>query len=165
MSGQVSGQVPAHGAEDDQDGAPPGREAGLLVYLLLGIALGIVFIKGEVASWFRIQEMFRFQSVFMYGVIGTAVTVGVATTLLMKRRSTRAMRGGPIDWPDAGAARPTTRHMLGGTVFGLGWGLAGACPGPIYALLGSGLPVFGVGLLAAVAGAWMYGWARPHLPH
>jgi hypothetical protein len=137
----------------------------LLVYFVLGIALGVIFLKSEVASWFRIQEMFRFQAFHMYGVIGGAVGVGALGVALLRRTRARTMRGAPIQFPDAAERRPGARHALGGTIFGLGWGLLGACPGPIYALAGSGLLVMVVALLAAVAGAWVYGLARPSLPH
>ncbi|MSR20122.1 MAG: YeeE/YedE family protein [Gemmatimonadetes bacterium] len=141
------------------------RPEPLAVYFVLGIVLGIIFIKSEVASWFRIQEMFRFQAVHMYGVIGGAVGVGALGVALLKRLGVRTIRGEPIAFPDATERRPGIRHAAGGTIFGLGWGLLGACPGPIYALAGSGLAVMLVALLAAVAGAWVYGLLRPSLPH
>lgn len=137
----------------------------LAVYFILGTLLGVVFLKSEVASWFRIQEMFRFQSFHMYGVIGGAVTVGAAGVALLKRTGVSTVRGDPIEFPDAQERRPGIRHIAGGTCFGLGWGLLGACPGPIYALVGSGLGVMVVALAAALAGAWVYGLLRPHLPH
>lgn len=142
-----------------------GRRESLAVYLVLGVFLGIVFIKSEVASWFRIQEMFRFQGFHMYGVIGGAVTVGAVGVALLQRLKARTVRGEPIQFPDASEARPGIRHAAGGTCFGLGWGLLGACPGPIYALVGSGVAVMLVALLSAVAGAWVYGLVRPNLPH
>jgi uncharacterized protein len=137
----------------------------LIVYFLLGIFLGVVFIKSEVVSWFRIQEMFRFQSFHMYGVIGSAVVVGAASVYLMKRFGARTMKGEVIDFMDGEPDVPGKEHMLGGTVFGLGWGLIGACPGPIYALIGAGYTVMLLGLLSAVMGAWVYGLLRPRLPH
>lgn len=137
----------------------------LLPYFAVGLYLGVIFIKSEVASWFRIQEMFRFQAVHMYGVIGSAVIVGVVAVALLKRAGTRTAFGGDIFLPDAGDAQPSTNHALGGICFGLGWGLLGACPGPIYALIGSGLPVMLFGLLGALGGAWVYGLLRPNLPH
>ncbi|MBM4183188.1 MAG: YeeE/YedE family protein [Gemmatimonadetes bacterium] len=137
----------------------------LVVYLLLGLFLGIVFLKSEVASWFRIQEMFRFQAFRMYGVIGGAVAVGALGVALLKRTGALTIRGEPIQFPDAEERRPGIRHFAGGTCFGLGWGLLGACPGPIYALLGSGLGVMLVALVSALAGAWVYGLLRPELPH
>jgi len=137
----------------------------LVVYLLLGTFLGILFIKSEVASWFRIQEMFHFRAIHMYGVIGSAIGVGAISLVLMKRFGVRTIRGDEIQYPDASERRPSARHALGGICFGLGWGLLGACPGPIFALVGTGAPVMLVGLLGAVAGAWFYGLMRPGLPH
>jgi uncharacterized protein len=141
------------------------RAESLAAYFLLGLALGVIFIKSEIASWFRIQEMFRFQAFHMYGVIGSAVVVGGLGVALLRRVGARTVRGGPIAFPDEAERRPGPQHALGGTVFGLGWGMLGACPGPIYALLGSGLPVMLVALVAAAAGAWVYGLLRPSLPH
>jgi hypothetical protein len=141
------------------------RSESLAVYFVLGMLLGIIFLKSEVASWFRIQEMFRFQAIHMYGVIGSAVAVGAVSIALMKRLGTRTVRGESIQFPERAAAKPRTNHILGGTLFGLGWGLVGACPGPLYALAGSGLPIMLVALLGALGGAWVYGALRPHLPH
>jgi uncharacterized membrane protein YedE/YeeE len=135
------------------------------VYFLLGCALGVIFLKAEVASWFRIQEMFRFQAFHMYGVIGGAVGVGAVGVALLRRQGATTVRGEPIQFPDAAERRPGMRHLGGGTCFGVGWGLLGACPGPIYALLGSGLGVMAVALAAALTGAWVYGLVRPSLPH
>jgi uncharacterized membrane protein YedE/YeeE len=141
------------------------RREAITPYFLLGIYLGIVFIKSEVASWFRIQEMFRFQAIHMYGVIGGAVVVAAIGVALLKRAGARTIRGEPIAFPDPDDRKPALHHALGGIVFGLGWGILGACPGPIYALIGSGLPVMLVGLGGALAGAWVYGLVRPGLPH
>jgi uncharacterized membrane protein YedE/YeeE len=124
-----------------------------------------LFIKSEAASWFRIQEMFRFQSFHMYGIIGSAVTVGAVSVWLMRRFGVRNARGERIVWPAAEEGRPRVNNVLGGLFFGLGWGLLGACPGPIFALIGTGVPVVGVGLLGAVGGAWVYGLLKPRLPH
>lgn len=125
-------------------------------YLLLGLYFGVVLIKSEVVSWFRIQEMFRFQSFHMYGVIGTALAVAALSLQLLKRRG--------ITVPDKELGKGT-RYWLGGTIFGLGWGLAGACPGPIFALLGNGYGIAAVLLASAVLGTWAYAWLRPRLPH
>ena len=138
---------------------------GLLIYLLIGIGFGIVLLRSEVVSWFRIQEMFRFQSFHMYGIIGSAVAVGAVSIQLIKRLKVKTLNGEPIllepkAWGDKG-----TRYWLGGTIFGLGWGLLGACPGPIYALIGSGITVMVIGLVAAVVGTWAYAALRPKLPH
>jgi uncharacterized protein len=143
----------------------PGTSEPLVVYFLLGIYLGVIFIKSEVASWFRIQEMFHFDAFHMYGVIGGAVAVGAISVLLMKRRHSRTVRGEEIRFPSGEEIAPTKQHVFGGLAFGLGWGLIGACPGPLFALVGSGIPVMLVGLASAVAGAWCYGLLKPHLPH
>ena len=132
---------------------------------LLGIYLGVVFTKAEVISWFRIQEMFRFQSFHMYGIIGSAVAVAAAGTWIVKSRHLHTWTGGPVEmtrleWKGLG-----TRYWLGGTLFGLGWGMTGACPGPMFALVGSGRSVMLVAILAAMAGVWTYARMRPHLPH
>ena len=134
-------------------------------YLLLGTYLGVVFFKTELISWFRIQEMFRFHAFHMYGIIGGAVVVGALGVFLIKRTGAGTVTGRPIVFPTPEDARPGPQHWIGGTVFGLGWGLLGACPGPIYALIGAGVWVMVVGLLAAMAGAWVYGFLRPRLPH
>ena len=148
----------------EQTAVDPPSES-LLVYGAVGTWLGILFVKSEVASWFRIQEMVRFQAFPMYGVIGGAVLVAALSVWLMRRRRTRTVRGEAISWPDESFTRPRVRHVLGGTVFGLGWGLLGACPGPIFALVGTGATVMLVGLLGAVAGAWTYGLLKARLPH
>ncbi len=134
-------------------------------YLLLGVYLGVVFLKTEAVSWFRIQEMFRFHAFHMYGIIGGAVSVGALGVFLIKRAGARTLTGRPIVFPTPEDTRPGPQHWIGGTIFGLGWGLLGACPGPIYALIGAGVWVMVVGLLAAMAGAWVYGFLRPRLPH
>ncbi len=141
------------------------RRESLLVYVLLGTFLGILFVKSEVASWFRIQEMFHFRAIHMYGVIGSAIFVGAVCLALMKAFGTRTVRGEEIHYPGEEEMKPEKRHILGGICFGLGWGLVGACPGPMFALVGSGLSVMLVALLGALSGAWFYGLARPRLPH
>jgi uncharacterized membrane protein YedE/YeeE len=145
--------------------ARTGLRQPLVIYFGLGLFLGVIFIQSEVASWYRIQEMFRFQAFHMYGVIGSAVAVGAVSVLLMRRSGARTIRGEKIDYSDGEMDRPGREHILGGTVFGVGWGLLGACPGPIYALIGSGHSVMLVGLLAATMGAWTYGLLKPRLPH
>ena len=134
-------------------------------YVVLGVYLGVVFFKTEVISWFRIQEMFRFHAFHMYGIIGGAVAVGALGIVLIKRSGARTVTGRPIVFPAPEDARPGPQHWVGGTIFGLGWGLLGACPGPIYALIGTGVWVMFVGLFAAITGAWAYGFLRPRLPH
>ncbi len=139
--------------------------AGLGVYLAIGTYFGIVATKGEVVSWFRIQEMFRFQSFHMYGVIATAVAVAMASVALIKSRRVRTVRGDEIVVPPKELGRRGYRYWIGGTLFGLSWALAGACPGPIFALIGNGVTVYGVVLLSALFGTWLYGVLRPRLPH
>jgi uncharacterized protein len=132
-------------------------------FLLAGLYFGLVLTKAEVVSWYRIQEMFRFQSFHMYGVIGSAVVVGAISVWLIKRFHLKAMNGGVIK---TNPKAPTYfRYITGGTIFGLGWALTGACPGPIATLIGSGLSIFLVVLLSAAVGTWVYGSLRPKLPH
>ena len=143
---------------------PTAPRQRLLGYFLLGIVFGVVLTKSEVVSWFRIQEMFRLHSFHMYGVIGTAMSVAATSVALIGRLRLRALTGEEIAIaPKAfGTGR---RYWIGGTIFGLGWALTGACPGPLVTLIGSGATVFLVAVLAAVAGTWLYGLLRPHLPH
>lgn len=135
----------------------------LLPYLVAGILFGFVAIRSEIVSWYRIQEMFRFQSFHMYGVIGSAVVVGAISVWLLKRGRGRAWDGSEITFDDKD--RTWVRYVLGGTSFGLGWGLVGACPGPILALIGAGLPSFVIVLFGAILGTWTYGVLRDRLPH
>ena len=134
-----------------------------LSYLAAGTYFGFVLMKTEVISWYRIQEMFRFDAFHMYGVIGSAVLVGAFSVWLIRRPRARAWNGEPISFtPKA----PTyARYTIGGTLFGLGWALTGACPGPILALIGGGFDVFLVVLLSAILGTWTYGLLRSKLPH
>ena len=133
-------------------------------HVLVGTLFGILVTKSEVISWFRIQEMFRFQGFHMYGVIGSAVAVGAASLYLIRRARLKTIRGGAVSVPpkDMGSG---VRVAVGGTLFGLGWGLAGACPGPIYALIGNGVTVMVAVLASALAGTWVYGYLKPLLPH
>ncbi len=133
-------------------------------YLLLGIYLGIIMSKSEVVSWFRIQEMFRFQAFHMHGVIGAAVIVGVISVQLIKRARSKDLDGQPISIPPK-VLGSGTRYWLGGAIFGLGWAMTGACPGPLFVLVGNGMTVMLVAIAAAVVGTWTYGALRPHLPH
>ncbi len=135
-------------------------------YLLLGTFFGILLIKSEVVSWFRIQEMFRFQSFFMYGVLGSAVATTALILRLVYALGRRSLTGekiflAPKRW-EAGARH---RYWIGGTLFGLGWGLAGTCPGPIYALIGYGSGAAIVVLLAAALGTRIYAAVMDYLPH
>lgn len=140
------------------------RFADALIYLGVGTLFGIVLIKSEVVSWFRIQEMFRFQAIHMYGILGSAVVVAGASIAALRNANVTTIRGEPIELDDKPMERGLNQ-LFGGVAFGLGWGLLGACPGPIYALIGAGITPVIVALLSAVAGAWTYGQLRPHLPH
>jgi uncharacterized protein len=136
----------------------------LLWYLLLGTLFGIVLVKSEAVSWFRIQEMFRFQSFHMYGILGSAVGVAALSLALLKRIGATALTGEAISVPPKEMGRGY-RYWIGGSLFGIGWALTGACPGPLFALIGAGSSVFIVVALCAVAGTWTYGVLRPRLPH
>jgi uncharacterized membrane protein YedE/YeeE len=136
-----------------------------LGYLTLGAWLGVLFVKSEVLSWYRIQEMFRFESFHMYGVIGSALAVASSSLWLMRRRQARTMGGERIVVPAVPWHGSGTRYWLGGFVFGLGWALLGACPGPIFALIGAGHTVYVVPLVAATIGTFSYGVVRDRLPH
>lgn len=132
--------------------------------LVLGVLFGVILIKSEVVSWFRIQEMFRFQAFYMYGVMGSAILVAGVSLRIIKRYQIRAIDGQAIQILPKVMGQGT-RYWLGGTLFGLGWGLVGACPGPLFALIGDGVSVMSLALLSAIAGAWVYGFLRPRLPH
>ena len=142
----------------------PARSGGVWLYLVLGIVFGWVLIKGEVISWFRIQEMFRFDSIHMYGIIGLAVITGIISVQIIKKRKLKDINGNPILIPPKDPSQ-ITRYIVGGSLFGLGWALLGACPGPMFALFGSGLTIMVVPILAAVAGTYTYGLLRDKLPH
>jgi uncharacterized membrane protein YedE/YeeE len=135
-----------------------------LKYLLIGTAFGFVLVKSEVVSWFRIQEMFRFDSIHMYGIIGLAVIVGIISVQIIKRKNVKDIHGNPITIPPKDP-KQVTRYLVGGTIFGLGWALLGACPGPMFALLGSGLTIMIIPILSAIAGTYAYGILRDRLPH
>ncbi|UTA70390.1 YeeE/YedE family protein [Emticicia sp. 21SJ11W-3] len=126
------------------------------------MGFGIVLVKAEVISWFRIQEMFRLESFHMYGVIGTAVVVGAISVQIIKRLNIKSLNGETIKLDP----KPFSKGQIyGGLLFGFGWALTGACPGPIYAQIGTGVTVFIVTLLSALAGTWFYGLIREKLPH
>jgi uncharacterized membrane protein YedE/YeeE len=135
---------------------------GKIKYFLLGIVFGFILVKAEVVSWFRIQEMFRFQSFHMYGVIMSAIIVGIISIQLIKKFQTKTINGEEIIIEPK---RFSWGNIIGGTIFGLGWSLTGACPGPLYALFGSGIYVIGVSLLSAIAGVFIYGVFAEKLPH
>ena len=134
-----------------------------LKYLVLGALFGIILTKSEVISWWRIQEMFRFQSFHMYGVIGSAILVGMVSIQLIKRNRLKSLDGELITLADKKYNHGT---WIGGTIFGLGWALTGACPGPLFAQLGSGVGMGAVlvMILAALAGTWTYSALREKLP-
>lgn len=134
----------------------------LLKYAVVGIAFGIIFVKAEIISWFRIQEMFRLQSFHMYGVIGSAVVTGIVSVWLIKKFNIKTIYGEAITF------HPKTFNkgqVYGGLLFGLGWAITGACPGPLFAQIGTGATVISITLLSAIAGTWVYGYLRPKLPH
>lgn len=130
-------------------------------FALVGIAFGIVFVKAEIISWFRIQEMFRLESFHMYGVIGTAVVVGAISVFLIKRFRIRTIGGETIEFQDK---QFTKGQVIGGLIFGIGWAITGACPGPLFAQIGTGMTAIVVTLLSAIAGTWVYGYFRERLP-
>ena len=133
-----------------------------LFFLVTGALFGLVLYKSEVISWFRIQEMFRFQSFHMYGVIGSAIAVAALSLWLLRVSGVKSVNGESIRSPTKAFHHGS---WIGGTLFGVGWALTGSCPGPLYAHLGTGSFVMGVALLAAIAGAWVYGLLKPRLPH
>lgn len=128
----------------------------------MGILFGIVFVKAEVVSWFRIQEMFRLQSFHMYGIIGSAVAVGMISVWLIKRFGIKTIYGEKIEFHPKKFSKG---QIYGGLLFGFGWAITGACPGPLFAQIGAGATVIFVTLLSAVAGTWVYGFLREKLPH
>ena len=132
-------------------------------FLLLGIFFGIIMTKSEAISWYRIQEMFRFQSFHMYGIIGTALAAGILIMQLIKRQQLKTYDGAEIHL--AYKAYSIPRYLFGGIIFGLGWALSGACPGPMYTLVGNGFSVFIVVILSAILGTYVYGLFRDKLPH
>ncbi len=140
------------------------RLLDLVPYLILGILFGVTATKSQIISWYRIQEMFRFHSFHMYGVILSAVVVAALSVTLIKRMRARNLSGETISIPPKDFGRGH-RYWIGGTIFGLGWGLAGACPGPIFALIGNGVAGAVVLLMSALVGTWVYSILCPRLPH
>ncbi|MEQ8707279.1 MAG: YeeE/YedE thiosulfate transporter family protein [Phaeodactylibacter sp.] len=134
-----------------------------LSFLAVGIFFGIVMAKSEAVSWFRIHEMFRFESFHMYGIIGTAVVLGAASMWLMKKTGMTTLRGTLVGYNPMNLN--IKRHLLAGTIFGLGWALVGCCPGPMYVLLGSGYAIMLVILAGATLGTFTYGLVMKYLPH
>ncbi|AJW63182.1 hypothetical protein VO54_01706 [Elizabethkingia miricola] len=133
-----------------------------LKYMLVGILFGIIFVKSEVISWFRIQEMFRLQSFHMYGIIGSAVLTGMISVWIIKKFNIKTIHGEPISITPK---QFNKGQIYGGLLFGFGWAITGACPGPLFAQIGTGVTVITVTLLSAIAGTWVYGLTRNRLPH
>jgi uncharacterized membrane protein YedE/YeeE len=133
-----------------------------LKYSFVGIFFGIILVKSEVISWFRIQEMFRLESFHMYGVISSAILTGIISILIIKKFNIKTIQGEKIKLY---AKKFHKGQVYGGLIFGFGWALTGACPGPLFALIGSGALVISITLLSAIAGTWMYGMLRDKLPH
>ncbi|HVY76354.1 MAG TPA: DUF6691 family protein [Puia sp.] len=132
-------------------------------YILTGIVFGIIMTKSEAVSWYRIQEMFRFQSFFMYGIIGTAVITGIIVVALIRRFHAKDISGQPIEFYPK--EKTWKKYLFGGTIFGLGWAMTGACPGPVFVLLGCGYSVMLVVIVGALLGTFTYGLIRDRLPH
>ncbi len=132
-------------------------------FLVLGILFGIVMAKSEAISWFRIQEMFRFQAFHMYGIIGTAVVLGVTGVSLIKKFNIRDFHGNPIIFYPKD--KSITRYLIGGTIFGLGWALSGACPGPMVVNIGYGFFAMAIVFLFGIIGTFLYGYFKEKLPH
>ena len=133
-----------------------------LKYTAVGLVFGVIFVKAEIISWFRIQEMFRLQSFHMYGIIGSAIVVGMISVYLIRRFNIRTIYGEQV------FIHPkefNKGNIIGGLLFGFGWALTGACPGPLFAQIGSGATVISVTLLSAIFGTWVYGKFRDRLPH
>ena len=135
----------------------------LIKFFIIGILFGIILTKSEVVSWFRIQEMFRFQAFHMYGVIGTAVALGIVIVAVMKRTKFKTIYGNEVVFNPKNMS--IYRYLFGGIIFGLGWALTGACPGPIFILIGNGYLAFIVVAISAVLGTLAYGAVRSKLPH
>lgn len=133
-----------------------------LKYLAAGMLFGLLLIKAEVISWYRIQEMFRFQSFHMYGVIGSAVITGMISLWIIRKFNIKTIYGETIEIHQKEFNKG---QLIGGLIFGIGWAMTGACPGPLFALIGSGYTVVIVVFFAAVAGTWTYGYFREKLPH
>jgi uncharacterized membrane protein YedE/YeeE len=149
---------------DAYDTEQPGKATwwSYCKYLIAGILFGIILVKSEVVSWFRIQEMFRLQSFHMYGVIGSAIATGIISVQIIKRFNIKTIDGERIELLQK---KFHQGQVYGGLLFGFGWALTGACPGPIFAQIGSGAFVIIVTLISAIAGTWVYGFAREKLPH
>jgi uncharacterized membrane protein YedE/YeeE len=131
-------------------------------FMITGILFGIVFVKSEVISWFRIQEMFRLQSFHMYGIIGSAIFVGMISVFIIKKFKIKTMSGEVIHFHTKTFNKG---QVYGGLIFGVGWAITGACPGPLFAQIGTGATVIIIPLLSAILGTWVYGKFREKLTH
>lgn len=134
-----------------------------LKFFLIGILFGIVMTKSEAVSWFRIYEMFRFESFHMYGIIGTAVVVGIIGTAIIKKVHLKDVTGKVISFNPKNMSIP--RYLIGGIIFGLGWAMTGACPGPLFTLAGHGIAAIWIVIISSVVGTYLYGYFRDKLPH
>ena len=134
-----------------------------LKYILTGLVFGVIMARSEAISWYRIQEMFRFHSFHMYGIIGTAVVLGIIAVALIKKLQMRNTQGNPISFQDKDETWP--RYIIGGTIFGLGWALTGACPGPMFVNIGYGYLAMIIVVIGALAGTYLYGVIKDKLPH
>lgn len=134
-----------------------------LRYILSGLIFGIILTKGQVISWFRIYEMFKFQAFHMYGIIGSAVVLGAIGIWFMKKQNAKDIEGEEIKISPKD--KSITRYLVGGTIFGLGWAMTGACPGPLFVLVGNGIWMMGLVILSATLGTFVYGLIRNKLPH
>ena len=146
----------------DESESQQKRWYSYIKYLVMGILFGIILVKSEVISWFRIQEMFRLQSFQMYGIIGSAIVVGIISVFIIKKYKIRSIDGEEIRLDPK---KFNKGQVYGGLLFGFGWALTGACPGPLFALIGSGSTVIIVTLFSAILGTWVYGYIREKLPH
>ena len=135
----------------------------LFRFFAVGMLFGIVLTKAEAVSWYRIYEMFMFQSFHMYGIIGVAVFTGVCGLMLIKKKGIKDYKGQPIEILDK--EKGFVRYIIGGFLFGLGWALVGSCPGPIFILLGAGIPAVSIVLFGALFGTFVYGMIKDKLPH
>lgn len=134
-----------------------------LKFLLVGIFFGIILFKAEVISWYRIYEMFKFQSFHMYGIIGTAVSSGILLLLITNKLKLKTIKGRLINVPKK--QNGLYRYIIGGTIFGLGWALCGACPGPMFILIGTGSLSILIVIASALLGTYVYGLLKNKLPH
>lgn len=132
-------------------------------FLIVGILFGIIMSKAEIISWYRIYEMFRFESFHMYGVIGSAVMLGLLSVQLIKKYKVKNIHGQEIKFTPK--TKSIFRYLIGGTIFGLGWAMTGACPGPMFVLLGKGVWTIGIVIISATFGTFLYGLVKHKLPH